>query len=662
MVKIAQRFNHFLSKEWVELRPPIPQPHLVQLCPRSSNLLFPSQLLSIVEVNSAPNLSKLEAHTLKLVSAHLLDAKLERLELPLSNSFGYRIESQFELFHLSSITTVAPTATGAAVISLETRRVSSDTDLLAQCQALKAALGGREGSLALRGVAPTEQPLFERLNGGLRQVLAQQPDDLFASELLALSNKAAATGDHAYIATIVCMISKFLVNHFALAERLGRDALSEVVFVLFELLRLHRYTSPDLAFLIASVLCRCHYFLFPPNAPEFGFALTLADWALRQGAGGDPERKEEFLLTCQLMFARVVAENASAYGDLPPMALAELGISWHQIRRVIFKLACFDWASAPSERNRLMEKLARVDIGYALLESNVSESPANAAAGNPNDYESSDEDAALLEMRALEFLTSQAHATKRIAPTAGKLSVVLAERAMGIQKPLYGISDPQRLMVQSTDRAIEYLAGRASQFMLFLRGFRSEKRWFLDNRVQMFSPWIVPITPEPAVLSLEATLQRVLGTMFQCFAIGGRQDIIGMGRIITPEPPTIDQWKQWFELWLKRCDFIMLVPEDSIGLNWEVEQLLSRKLTDRLVLIMLPATIDAQIAAAWSAITRLFKTHGHTLPDYAVEGGFVVRSAEGTFKTILDFESIFDGRLTHEMERRFGKRADAERG
>ena len=36
--------------------------------------------------------------------------------------------------------------------------------------------------------------------------------------------------------------------------------------------------------------------------------------------------------------------------------------------------------------------------------------------------------------------------------------------------------------------------------------------------------------------------------------------------------------------------------------------------------------------------------------------------APGTFKTILDFESVFDGRLTHEMERRFGKRDDAERG
>ena len=329
---------------------------------------------------------------------------------------------------------------------------------------------------------------------------------------------------------------------------------------------------------------------------------------------------------------------------------------------MVYKLAHFNGANALSERQQLLEELTRVDIGYFLLESNVSDDSRDAQAPVAGDYENTDQDAALLRMRLQEFLPSDADEPKnRIAPTGIGLAHFLGQRALAIQMQLYGIRNPLQVADQMSKKASEYLAGRSPQYMLFLRGFRSEKRWFLENCIQMFSPWVPAITPEPAVLSLEGALQRVLGTMFQCYAVGGRQDILGMGRYVMPEPGNTGEWKQMFEFELVRCAFIMLVPEESTGLNWELEQILSRGLSHRLVLIMLPAAIDVKFAGAWSSIARLFEAHGLALPDYAAEGGFAARSADGTFNRFLEFAGLFDGRLTHEMEERFSNLAGTDR-
>jgi IstB-like ATP binding protein len=207
----------------------------------------------------------------------------------------------------------------------------------------------------------------------------------------------------------------------------------------------------------------------------------------------------------------------------------------------------------------------------------------------------------------------------------------------------------QRKLSRECISRIDYKRPRG----LLLRSFRSLRRLWVENAFRPDDPEIWPLTSEPRLLTLESALARALGVKFIFTAIGGGYDLIGMARMnINPGSSPVEEgyWKESVHFMLDNSIVVLLQPDTTAGVEWEISEISRRGMIDRTIFIMLPLSVDASAADRW----RNFKVLSHgplaDLPDYRPAGAFVfLQAPDGQFGE-LPFSAIFTGELSRLLE------------
>jgi hypothetical protein len=144
-------------------------------------------------------------------------------------------------------------------------------------------------------------------------------------------------------------------------------------------------------------------------------------------------------------------------------------------------------------------------------------------------------------------------------------------------------------------------------------------------------------------LSIETALTKGLGVVFLPIALGGLPDPLGMGRKLSVLTP--DAWQVGFAATTKLAAIILVLPDDSDALTWELTQLVERRCLQRVVLLMAPLALDRKAAAIWDHTIRFARPRRWKLPNYDKLGAFIVFSKDGTVLEQHPFAALLDGSL-----------------
>jgi hypothetical protein len=185
-------------------------------------------------------------------------------------------------------------------------------------------------------------------------------------------------------------------------------------------------------------------------------------------------------------------------------------------------------------------------------------------------------------------------------------------------------------------------------YVCLLRSFRAMRRLWAENAFSPGDPDIYPLTTEPKLLTMESAFERALGARFTTLSVGGGYDILGMGRMnvnYAPSPAEEHSWKEVVQLTLDLAICILILPDTTAGVEWEIEEISRRGMIDRTILVMLPLSVDSSAASRWRSAKAVLEKPIGGLPDYQPEGAFVFfQSPAGKFGK-LPFSALYDGQL-----------------
>jgi hypothetical protein len=131
--------------------------------------------------------------------------------------------------------------------------------------------------------------------------------------------------------------------------------------------------------------------------------------------------------------------------------------------------------------------------------------------------------------------------------------------------------------------------------------------------------------------------------------VGGGYDVIGMGRMNVNAgslPVEEDQWQENVQFMLDVSVCVLLQPDTTAGVEWEIGEISRRGMIDRTIFIMLPLSVDGSAAACWGSLKKLLQDSKGNLPDYRPEGAFVFLQAPGGPFGELPFSAMFSGELS----------------
>ena len=185
-------------------------------------------------------------------------------------------------------------------------------------------------------------------------------------------------------------------------------------------------------------------------------------------------------------------------------------------------------------------------------------------------------------------------------------------------------------------------------YVCFLRSFRAMRRLWVENGFNPGDPDISPLTTEPKLLTVEAALERALGGRFTTLTVGGGYDVLGMGRMTVNYAPSGGEEHSWKEIVQRTLDlavWIVILPDTTAGVEWEIEEISKRGMIDRTAFVMLPLSVDASAASRWQSAKEILKAPAGALPDYQPEGAFVFFEFPSSSFRELPFSAMYDGRL-----------------
>jgi hypothetical protein len=111
-------------------------------------------------------------------------------------------------------------------------------------------------------------------------------------------------------------------------------------------------------------------------------------------------------------------------------------------------------------------------------------------------------------------------------------------------------------------------------------------------------------------------------------------------------PVEEDHWKESVQFMLDTSVCVLLQPDTTAGVEWEISEISRRGMIDRTIFIMLPLSVDGSAADHWRNLKALLHGLVADLPDYRPAGAFVfVRAADGQFGE-LPFSAMFSGELS----------------
>jgi hypothetical protein len=173
--------------------------------------------------------------------------------------------------------------------------------------------------------------------------------------------------------------------------------------------------------------------------------------------------------------------------------------------------------------------------------------------------------------------------------------------------------------------------------LLYLRPLVSSGSLRLANAFRDPGALEVQFDVEPETLTLEAALYRVLGPAFEFTTIGGAADGLGATRLFSAGGLG---WQEQFDLMVRSATVIAMVPHDSPGVQWELEQLRGRGLLGRCLFIQPPGSAGLVTGGA-----RLLARLGIGSPAYEPSGQLFRVDAGGSLRDVLPFEEVWAGTL-----------------
>jgi hypothetical protein len=450
----------------------------------------------------------------------------------------------------------------------------------------------------------------------------------------------------------------------AFVEALSPEAFTDVVRALQGITQVFINTRSEAAATYgASLLARGVLLHAVSNETELQRAQELSALLVDRAGSAFPARREEALLTNLFARAALAVKNGNEdYGDLTELARifsADEPLAYRVITRLVNDAT---FLKGFREQEYSAVRLARCDIALATLQ-RMSAAPGALRRGieraDPHARQKDDDQGSVLlslyESLPPEFELEPGAVSNRETPALLPTLQATMTLAIWELERYYGID-----LDAAHAAVLKYLEGRQRPdlpSLLFLRGFRSSKRLWVENNFTFEQEEIIPFPKEPPRLSIEAALTKGLGVRFLPMALGGLSDPLGMGRVLSVL--TIDAWKGVFDTLAESAAIILVLPDDSDALTWELTQLSERRYLHRVALLMAPLALDRKASAIWNHTARFVGTRQWMMPDYDERGAFVLFSKDGAVREQHPFATLFDGSLAVRLSEIFPGPASA---
>jgi hypothetical protein len=184
--------------------------------------------------------------------------------------------------------------------------------------------------------------------------------------------------------------------------------------------------------------------------------------------------------------------------------------------------------------------------------------------------------------------------------------------------------------------------------LLFLRPLGTAGRLRLPNRFTNPGSMAVQFEVEPERMSVEAVLYRVLGSAYSFQSIGGATDGFGGGRWFSVGG---DSWQSLFRTIVGTAEMILVVPEGSDGLRWEINELMSEGQLPKCVFVFPPAADDFDTRGLVEGGVAVLRDFGLESPAYDEQGLLFRVRQDGTLAGVLSFDHVWTDTLAASLVR-----------
>jgi hypothetical protein len=110
-------------------------------------------------------------------------------------------------------------------------------------------------------------------------------------------------------------------------------------------------------------------------------------------------------------------------------------------------------------------------------------------------------------------------------------------------------------------------------------------------------------------------------------------------------------WQDLVASMLAKADIILMLPHDSPGVRWEVEQIVAAHVLSKVVFIMPPAAsggLDAR--ELWKGAASMMRDYSFEIPPFQDDGLFFRLGESGRTVESFAFDVIWDNTLFQRLE------------
>jgi hypothetical protein len=197
----------------------------------------------------------------------------------------------------------------------------------------------------------------------------------------------------------------------------------------------------------------------------------------------------------------------------------------------------------------------------------------------------------------------------------------------------YGIPEPLVIRMPDKERRGE---------LLYLRPLTSAGMLRVPNRFRNPSALAVQFAVEPDPVSVEAAIYRVLGPYYDFRSIGGPTDGFGASRLYSPGGTV---WKTAFALLLERAALVVIMPQTSEGVRWELEQIRLAQMLTRCLFVLPPISNDLDAPKLVAGGCALLSHLGIEAPEYDRDGLLFTVGETGNLCQVFGFDEVWNDTL-----------------
>jgi hypothetical protein len=169
-----------------------------------------------------------------------------------------------------------------------------------------------------------------------------------------------------------------------------------------------------------------------------------------------------------------------------------------------------------------------------------------------------------------------------------------------------------KMMVAGSTTDLAAIRDRLEKSVFMLRSFVDDR-----NSLEEYI-WSAPVGQQGGIMTetLERTLSFVAGKQdLNVVKLGSKNDAEASHAIDTSE----QEWRTIVNEVSQKCRTIVLVPANTPGVLWEIEQLIDDGNIFKKTLFVFPKEAPEAAAARWSNLQKTFEKHRRALPDMPSE-------------------------------------------